>query len=60
MDDDEKEQFYGCGFQRFLAVGLLSPFICVISITGILLMLLLLPGYNFIYLFLIILIFHQF
>lgn len=44
MDDDEKDQFYGCGCQRYLAVGLMMPFLCAAALLGLILVLVLLPG----------------
>jgi len=34
-DDDEKDQFYGCGCQRYLALGILLPVILLVSALGV-------------------------
>ena len=41
--NEEYDEFYGCACQRFLFIGLMSPFLLVISVTGFILWLFLLP-----------------
>lgn len=43
-DPYEKDQFYGCDCQRYLAVGLLMPVLVLLSVFGGAAMLILLPG----------------
>ena len=46
-DPCEKDQFYGCDCQRYLAVGLLMPVLVLLSVFGGAAMLILLPGREF-------------
>lgn len=46
-DPCEKDQFYGCDCQRYLAVGLLMPVLVLLSVFGGAAMLIVLPGRYF-------------
>ena len=48
-DDDEKDQFYGCGCQRYLALGILLPVILLVSALGVIGFAVLLLGKLFIF-----------
>jgi len=47
-DDDDKDDFYGCSCQRYLAVGLLMPILLLISLIGCVLLAVIKIGENFI------------
>lgn len=50
-DPYEKDQFYGCDCQRYLAVGLLMPVLVLLSVFGGAAMLILLPGRGMFFLY---------